>query len=47
LTRGPDYPVTVSDALRHLAREVDAMQIPSAIQDRGEGPSAPRQPVDS
>lgn len=47
LTRGLDYPVTVSDALRHLAQEVDAMQLPSEIQERGESPSSSRQAVDS
>jgi len=33
LERGPDYPVVVSEALRKLAREVDAIGSRSAMQE--------------
>jgi nicotinate phosphoribosyltransferase len=36
LERGPDYEVTVSDALKKLAQEVDARQAQSTNPDRGE-----------
>jgi nicotinate phosphoribosyltransferase len=39
LARGSEYPVTVSEALRQLAQEVDAMQVQSTTQDRSESPS--------
>jgi nicotinate phosphoribosyltransferase len=38
LARGPEYSVTVSDALRRLAQEVDAMQAQSPTQERSESP---------
>jgi nicotinate phosphoribosyltransferase len=36
LERGPDYQVTVSEALKKLAREVDSMQADGTSRDRGE-----------